>query len=260
FLKGVRWGNAGPLFGGALAAAAVAVIEFISQFLLQRLMSAAGAVAGKIRALAGKIGARLAGVTRVVVRGARSVGRGISAGVRHGLGAAGAAGSALAHGATRIGQGVKERLRGLGSLRPTSHEAKPGHEFATASAFTIIEKDGTKAVRYGPLNRGPLHELDPTFVDSFRSSSYTGRTLAQPKRLYRSYSDPAKKFRAYWTDVKPEGPLQATIDSALLPGFENAATKTVQIEVPAGHTIFEGHAGAQNDVLGGMSRIGGGRQ
>ena len=38
FLKGVRLGNAGPLFGGALAAAAVAVIEFISQFLLQRLM------------------------------------------------------------------------------------------------------------------------------------------------------------------------------------------------------------------------------
>ncbi|HEY9286398.1 MAG TPA: hypothetical protein VIT43_00065, partial [Candidatus Dormibacteraeota bacterium] len=64
FLKGVRRGNAGPLFGTALAKGAVAVIEFISQFLLQRLMGAAGAVAGKIRVLAKRIGARLAAVGR----------------------------------------------------------------------------------------------------------------------------------------------------------------------------------------------------
>ena len=74
FLKGVRWGNAGPLFGGALAAAAVAVIEFISQFLLQRLMSAAGAVAGKIRALAKRVGSRLAAAGRGVARGAHWLG------------------------------------------------------------------------------------------------------------------------------------------------------------------------------------------
>lgn len=261
FLKGVRWGNAGPLFGGALAAGAVAVIEFISQFLLQRLMSAAGAVASKIRALAKRIGARLAGVTRAVVRGAKGIGRGVRAGVKRGLAAAGAAGSALGRGAARIGHRVKERLRGFGSgLRSRSLEPKLGHEFATARAFTIIEKDGTKAVRYGPLNPGPLHQLDQTFVDSFRSSSYTGKTLAQPKRLYRSYSDPEKKFRAYWTDVKPQGPLQATIDSALLPNFENAATRIVEIEIPAGQTIFEGFAAEQNDALSGVSRMGGGRQ
>src|SRR5207253_5205578 len=71
FLKGVRWGNAGPLFGKAIAAGAVAVIEFISQFLLQRLMGAAGAVAGKLRALAGRIGARLASAGGRVVRGVK---------------------------------------------------------------------------------------------------------------------------------------------------------------------------------------------
>src|SRR3989441_12103134 len=80
FLKGVRWGNAGPLFGGALAAGAVAVIEFISQFLLQRLLGAAGAVACKIRALAKRIGTSLAGGARAVVRGAKFVGRGIKRG------------------------------------------------------------------------------------------------------------------------------------------------------------------------------------
>src|SRR5439155_8871289 len=81
FLKGVRLDNAGPLFGGALAATAVAVIEFISQFLLQRLMGAAGAVAGKIRALAKRIGTSLAGGTRALLRGAKFVGRGINRGV-----------------------------------------------------------------------------------------------------------------------------------------------------------------------------------
>src|SRR5205807_6490259 len=76
FLKGVRWGNAGALFGKAIAAGAVAVIEFISQFLLQRLMGAAGAVAGKLRALAKRIGSRLAAVGRGIGRGARWVAAG----------------------------------------------------------------------------------------------------------------------------------------------------------------------------------------
>src|SRR5438270_13476887 len=90
FLKGVRLGNAGPLFGGALAAAAVAVIEFISPFLLQRLIGAAGAVAGKIRALAKRIGTRLASV------GGRLVRR-----VRRGWPGAGRVGDAASHGCTK---------------------------------------------------------------------------------------------------------------------------------------------------------------
>src|SRR5438445_11611487 len=74
FLKGVHWGNAGALFGKAMGAGAVAVIEFVSQFLLQRLMGAAGAVAGKLRALAKRIGSRLAAVGRGIVRGAKWLG------------------------------------------------------------------------------------------------------------------------------------------------------------------------------------------
>jgi hypothetical protein len=74
FLKGVRWGNAGALFGKAIAAGAIAVIEFISQFLLQRLMGAAGAVAGKLRALAKRIGSRLTAVGRGIARGGKWLG------------------------------------------------------------------------------------------------------------------------------------------------------------------------------------------
>src|SRR4029077_20090297 len=73
FLKGVRWGNAGPLFGTAIAAGAVAVVEFISQFLLQRLIGIAGKVASKLRSLAKRISARLASLSGRAVRGVESL-------------------------------------------------------------------------------------------------------------------------------------------------------------------------------------------
>ncbi|MDA0141614.1 hypothetical protein [Solirubrobacter deserti] len=59
FLKAVKSGNAGPAFANALAAAAVAVIEFVSQFLLRKIAGAASKVAGKIKAIAQKIGKKL---------------------------------------------------------------------------------------------------------------------------------------------------------------------------------------------------------
>ena len=59
FLKAVKPGNAGPAFAQALAAAAVAVIEFVSQFLLRKIAGAASKVAGKIKAIAQKIGRKL---------------------------------------------------------------------------------------------------------------------------------------------------------------------------------------------------------
>jgi len=258
FLKGVRWGNAGPLFGKAIAAGAVAVIEFISQFLLQRLMSAAGAVAVKLRSLAKRIGSRLSAAGRGIVRGAKSVGKAIRAGTRRGVRVLAGAGSRLAHGVSELGQGVTRGFKRLAG-HSGSKQVLPGHEFAITSAFTIIEKDGTKAVRYGPLNSGPLHGLRTTIVESFRSASYTGRTLARPKDLYRVFSDPESKFGAYWTDIPPSGPLQSTIDSALRPSFGNAATEVVHIRVPANQTIFDGYAAAQTEAPG-VHLLGGGRQ
>jgi hypothetical protein len=74
FLKGVRWGDAGHLFGQALGLGAVAVIDFLSNFLLQRLMSSAGKVAAPIRALAKRIGLRLSGAARGIGAGAGKAG------------------------------------------------------------------------------------------------------------------------------------------------------------------------------------------
>ena len=80
FLKAVKSGNAGPAFASALAAAAVAVIEFVSQFLLRKIAGAAGKVAGKIKAIAQKIGQRLMKVVKkvgkAVKRGVKKVKRG----------------------------------------------------------------------------------------------------------------------------------------------------------------------------------------
>src|SRR5207245_3906541 len=156
FLKGVRWGNAGPLFGKAIAAGAVAVIEFISQFLLQRLMSAAGAVAGKLRSLAKRIGSRLSAAGRGIVRGAKSVGKAIRAGTRRGVRVLAGAGSRLAHGVSDLGQGLTRGFKRLAG-RSGSRDVLPGHEFATARDFTLVDADGSKQVRHGPVNSGQLN-------------------------------------------------------------------------------------------------------
>jgi hypothetical protein len=82
FLRAVKSGNAGPQFAQALAAAAVAVIDFVSNFLLMRLRRPAGALAGRIRAIAQRIGQRLRRITQGIARRARQLGRRIRGGVR----------------------------------------------------------------------------------------------------------------------------------------------------------------------------------
>jgi hypothetical protein len=75
FLRAVKTGNAGPQFAEALAAAAVAVIDFVSNWLLSRLRRPAGAIAGRIRVIAQRIGQRLRGVTQTIRRGRARVHR-----------------------------------------------------------------------------------------------------------------------------------------------------------------------------------------
>jgi phage-related protein len=82
FLKAVKGGNAGPQFAAALAASAVAIIQFLAMFLLARLGRAAGGVAGKLKALAQRLMAFFRRVARGVGRVLRRVGRVIMRGVR----------------------------------------------------------------------------------------------------------------------------------------------------------------------------------
>lgn len=59
FLKAVKSGAAGAKFADAVAAAAVAVIDFVANWLIARLRRPAGKVAGKLRAIAQKILAKI---------------------------------------------------------------------------------------------------------------------------------------------------------------------------------------------------------
>ena len=109
------------------------------------------------------------------------------------------------------------------------------------------------AVRYGPMNPGPL----PTVVaDTFRSGTYTARTSSEATTLYRAYGGTAGEVGGYWTRSAPAGPLQAQIDLALRPEWGNTATSMSQINVPAGTVIYEGAAAGQGGpFVGGGSQV-----
>jgi hypothetical protein len=62
FLKAVRTGKAGPQFARAIAAAAIAVIDFVANWLLKRLRKPAGKIAKKLKQIAKKLGKKLAKV------------------------------------------------------------------------------------------------------------------------------------------------------------------------------------------------------
>ncbi|HEX9986260.1 MAG TPA: hypothetical protein VGF69_23575 [Thermoanaerobaculia bacterium] len=73
FLKAVKTGGAGPQFAAAVASAAVAVIEFVSNWLLAKLITPAKKVGGKVKAMAGRIMAKLKKLGQKIARAARKV-------------------------------------------------------------------------------------------------------------------------------------------------------------------------------------------
>jgi hypothetical protein len=95
----------------------------------------------------------------------------------------------------------------------------------------------------GLTGPGPLADVASTF----RSSTYTQKVLDSDLVLYRVYGGKAGKLGPYWSRVEPAGPLQARIDTALLPEWGNAATKTSAVRVPVGTTIFEGAVAPQSN-------------
>ena len=99
FLKHVKLGSAGPLFAKAVAAGAIAAVEFVSNFLLARLKGAATSVSNRLRALARRIGERLRAIGGRVVRGIKAVGSGLR----------------------RAGQKVRAGFDRLRGRRPKSH-------------------------------------------------------------------------------------------------------------------------------------------
>ena len=106
FLKAVKSGSSGPAFATALAASAIAVIEFIAQWLLKKMKGAATGVGGKLRELAKRIGARLKAIGKAIVGGVKQAGGAIKR-------AAQAVGRAVVKGAKYVGRGVAKGAKWL---------------------------------------------------------------------------------------------------------------------------------------------------
>lgn len=107
--------------------------------------------------------------------------------------------------------------------------------------------------RWGPATgAGPL---GAEVASTFRGGSYTELVTQEATTLYRVYGGKAGELGYYWTRTPPAGPLQARIDSAMLPKWGNTANSVSKITVPKGTTIFEGFAAPQGNLVGGGSQV-----
>jgi len=106
--------------------------------------------------------------------------------------------------------------------------------------------------KHGPMNPGPLSD---DIANTFRSGTYTARTVDKPTTLYRVISDTGNPAGSYWTSVKPQGPLQSVVDFGLDQNWGNTAARVVEAKIPAGTRIYEGIASAQRGLVGGGNQI-----
>jgi hypothetical protein len=114
---------------------------------------------------------------------------------------------------------------------------------------------GDRVVRHWTPLDGDRPLPERQMGDTFRSSTYDEVVLTEDRLFYRDYSDPAKKFRAFWTREPSSGPFQSMLDGAILPEWGNRATETVVIRVPAGETVFEGTTAPQRAMVGGGDQV-----
>lgn len=121
-------------------------------------------------------------------------------------------------------------------------------------AGTALKPWGAKVVtRWGPATgAGPLGE---EVAGTFRGGSYTEMLTQEVTTLYRAYGGKAGALSPYWSRTPPAGPLQAQIDSALLPKWGNTAENLSSIIVPKGTRIFEGFVAPQGGLLGGGIQV-----
>jgi len=144
FLKAVKTGAAAAcLFAVAVAAGVVALLEFITNFLLSRLAMAARGVANRLKGIAQKI---MAALKRGAKSARKAAGRAINAAKRGARAAAGA----LRRGAQALGRVTRRGLSKLGNLakrglqRVTRATRALGHRLANTRLGRYVRGIGTK--------------------------------------------------------------------------------------------------------------------
>jgi len=171
FVKAVRAGPAACLFATAVAAGVVALLEFITNFLMAKLAGAAKGVGGVLKGLAQKI-----------MKGLARAGKGIRK-------AAGGAVNAARKGIQKVGAALKPKPgRPRGAGRPTK-PARPGRPSRAA-------KPGKKPTAGSP--RGRLNQAKAAVANGVKQVATTlknvGRKIANSK-LGKSLKNAAKKAR-----------------------------------------------------------------
>ena len=126
FLKAVKSGKSGPLFGDLVGAAAVAVMDFLANFVLSKLKGAGQKVGGTLRKMAEKIMKAVKKVAGAIKAGAKAAVGAIKRGAKAAVGlvkkGAKAAAGALKRGAGRVAgavkRGAKAVVRAVGRVVP----------------------------------------------------------------------------------------------------------------------------------------------
>lgn len=132
------------------------------------------------------------------------------------------------------------------------------NETNTASSwFNRAIPQGTRLIQRWNASNGP-GPLGEKVAGTFRSGSYSQLVTTEPTTLYRVWGGKAGQLSTYWSRTVPSGPVQAQLDSAILPEWQNTAMNVTRIQVPAGTTIYEGAAASQNGILARL--LGGGNQ
>jgi hypothetical protein len=261
FLKAVKSGNAAGPFAAAVAAAAVVVIDFVANWLLMRLRKPAGAVAGKLKALAQKIGKGLKAAGQAVKRGAKvaagairrgaaAVGRGIKRGVKAVGRGLKRAGQAIAR--SKIGQAIaRSRVgrvlaRAVGRVRSLAARGKAAFQRGKEKFKQWREKrkqdrEKRKAERRARARKETIAALERMLGGSGMSS------LRFRAQLYYL------KVRWGWKSlrVQPVGAGRFAVEGAMSPGEILVGDIIQNVEViPGGFTTRVKGGGEARFVVG----------
>jgi hypothetical protein len=133
FLKAVKSGSAAGPFATALAAAGIVLIDFVANWLLQRLRKPAGAISGRLKAFAQKIGNALKKGFAAVKKGAKAA---VGA-IRRG---AAAVGRAIKSGIKAVGRGLKKVGKAIAKTKIFKAIAKSKIGRAIVKAGQAIKK------------------------------------------------------------------------------------------------------------------------
>jgi|GEM_PF-1073793 hypothetical protein len=184
---------------------------------------------------------------------------------------------------------VRGALKGLHGIANLMHAGRVGH--GLESAIRVAESGIAQISRHTPISQGALHavpipgvdlarglprsELPMQMIsDTFRSGTYIQYTTTMPTVLYRvasatpetavgmkSIETTTAHFSGFWTRTMPISPTQVMIDSALERSWGSHANIWVEVQVPAGTTLYEGVSAGIQRMGHHMSHfVGGGNQ